>query len=190
MERIASFTCKTSELLSALKKMKPGVPKMRPDALKIVCELTVLAGKIQLILPGIEYFVNCSSTNGLCKAALPFLHFLQILKDHKKKEIEITIEPGSFQWDHKNSLDVNTSFFENDKILRSIDMTLNPSPKEIIKQMKRHTYEELEFNNQFCKVIHTVVSIEANVAKALKYLKIYGFTHGELRELVEKKINM
>lgn len=183
----ATFTCKTSELRKALKGMQPALPKNRAFARSYLCEITVLDGKIRLVLLGIEYFVACRVTKSTCKFILPFVYFHQIVKDYEGRIFNAFIEPGILRWGNSNSKDVDTTFFEDDSILRSIDMPINPLPQDFIQQGETHTVEELKFNDMYGSVLYFERKMERDIGRATHYLSVYGVTEKEVRALIEGK---
>lgn len=184
----SGFTCITSKLLATLKCMKPALPKGRVASMRITCEITVTTNQIRLVIPGATHALSCIETSGTCKFTIPFVYFYKIIQDHDKTNFEAIIEPSSLKLSTKTSIDVRTTFFDDDKILRSIDLPFNHSPKDILYLVDKHTIEELLFNRQSKNIMNTIYNIDRDVRNAYKLLKKYEVTEQELMDLVERKL--
>lgn len=177
----------TGKLLQTLRMVKAAVGKRSSKAISVSTEITVTDDKITFAVPGAVFSLECI-TQGICKAVVPFLHFLQIIKDSKAKETEITISEGSLKI-NTVTVSVKTTFIEDDSILRTIDLPINYTEADLIRLSHNgYTYEELEFNNLHFKINDAMHNLAANVLKAHSLLKQYGIDYAELKKMVQEKL--
>jgi hypothetical protein len=142
---MVTFTAKKSKLLNTLKLVKVAIGKRSAKNITAVGELTVIDGKVTFALPGAIFNLNCS-TNGTCKATFLFGHFRQIIIDSKAIETKVTITEGTIKI-NSVVMSAKTTFFENDRILRTIDLPMNYTDADLLQLTKQgYTYEELDFN--------------------------------------------
>ena len=86
---------------------------------------------------------------------------------------------------------VQTTFFENDSILRSINLPLNYTDWHLLQlDQKGFTIEELRFNKLEFEVYHAKKRLTRNINKALDILGLYGVTKKEIENLIESKIKI
>jgi len=87
----------SNDLLYVLAHLKAVVPNVKSKRGKTtICEITVIENKITLAVPGATFPLDCE-TIGTCKAAVPFLHFFEFVKDSKKKKLIIHIDGNSIR---------------------------------------------------------------------------------------------
>lgn len=184
---MAHFQLKTKVLKQTLAKMKVALKSTALDKRTVYCEITITDGKITLTCPGVTYTVD-AETDGMAKVALPYLYLANILKDHKALEIKASL---SDNWLKLGSVKVaaKTTFMQNDTILRSVNLPLNYNDRDLLKMSDQgFTPEELQFNRLESKIDNAQNKLEANILKAYKVLKIYGFTYDEIMKLVNQKV--
>ena len=175
------------ELLDTLKLVKRAIRGRSAQALATTGEITVIAGEISITVPGAIFSLRCK-TEGTCKATLRFLHFMQIIKDLRSDQVELIIKKDSMQIDTL-SFPVQTTFFENDSILRSIDLPINFTEADILKlESKGYTWEEIEFNKLDAQVELAEENLRKNLSEACSKLQVYGVTYEQLEEIVRAKL--
>lgn len=173
----------TKKLIQTLKFVKVAIGK--PSLKNIVksAEITITDGKFTVAAPGAIFYLDCIS-QGTCKASVLFLHFMQIVKDLKSEETNITISKGSLKI-NSVTIPVKTTFFEDDNILRTIDLPLNYTESDLIRlDDSKYTSEEIEFNNLDAKIERAHRNLEDNIWKAYELLNQYGVIHEELEKMV------
>src|ERR1035438_4764020 len=114
---------KTKDLLQILKMVKGAVRGKSARSLSTTLEITVTDGKITLAVPGAIFTLECT-TQGTCKATIPFNHFMQIVKDSKGADFEIIITKGEVKI-QAITIKGKTTFFATDRILRTIHLPIN-----------------------------------------------------------------
>lgn len=180
---------KTSELQSTLRLIKSALKFRGKPSPKIFCELTITDNKITIAVPGASFYVNCEG-KGAAKASLSFSYFYDIISKCKKDTIEMTIESGQMGI-NSLTIPVNTTFIENDKILRTIQLPLNYTDKEILNLSKgRYTPEELEFNGMTEKIKVAERIVESNIDKIYEILKDYNVTRKDIKDFIYNKLDL
>ncbi|MBN4049736.1 hypothetical protein JYT36_00750 [Bacteroidales bacterium AH-315-N07] len=178
---------KTKELFQILQQVKAAVRGRSSKTLATTCEITVTDGKITFAVPGAVFSLECS-TQGTCKATVPFLHFMRIVKDSKQEETEMIVRVGKLQL-NSITLSAKTTFFENDKILRTIQLPMNCTEVQLLRlKMKGYTEEELNFNGLVLLIDKANENLNEILLDTYKKLKQYGITYEELEKMVKEKL--
>ncbi|MCZ8198197.1 MAG: hypothetical protein O9267_11380 [Flavobacterium sp.] len=185
----ATFTIKKSKLKSELSKMQnayKGISKKAPAA---ALELTITDELLTLVVPGIKLEVPCK-TSSTAKVSIGFYYFYEIIKSWKDLQIEFTIIDDEMQIG-VSKFKVQTTFFEDDKILRSIKLPINYTDYHLLQlEDKGFTLEELRFNDLEFEVHQAKKRLRSNVNKTKDILGVYGVTSKEIEEILEKKIKL
>ena len=163
---LASFKLKTKELSTALKLLKVALKLKASNKLNLMCEVTIKDNQIDLCVPGVLQTVICE-TDGTAKFVMPYLQLEYFVKSFRKQEMDFTLYEGELICENSRFA-IETTFFKDDTILRSIDLPLNYTIKDLITlSEKGYTKEELNFNN-----ISAAIEKEKN--KLLKELMTKG----------------
>ena len=186
---MASFKIKTKDFLEILKRIKVAVGRRSPRSIATTCEITVKDGEVTLAVPGAIFSMLCETT-GTCKISFSFLHFAEIIKDLKLPELEIKISEGEMKI-HNVTILVKTTFFENDRILRTIQLPLNYTDGDLLRLTKEgYTWEELNFNKLTFKISQAEENLEKNKSSAFRLLKPYGVSFDDIEDLLKKRMNI
>jgi len=151
------MTCKTCDLLEVLKFLKRVVPKTVIGKL-YCCEITIKTNEVSFVAIGVTRLLYCNAA-GPAKASILLLQLFDIVKNIKTYETEIEIGNGEVRIG-KVAVRARTFFFQNDSILRSINLPMNYSENDILRLPKQYTPEELEFNNLDGLIRKTYAKIE------------------------------
>lgn len=147
----ATIKANARELLQALIQLKSSVKGSKAKALAATLEVTVTDGKATFVLPGAAFAVNCE-TQGTAKFTIGFIHFSELVKSQKTTKIEIKIGEQQLSIGIV-TLTAKTTFFETDRILRTIQLPINYTDADLIGLLDEgYTKEELEFNNIITKI--------------------------------------
>jgi len=150
-------------------------------------EITVKNGQIQLVGLGFTKVIS-SLTTGSCKLIIPVYHWFDLIMMSKEKSIKVVVSEGEAMVGSV-SVRVQTTFFETDKILRSIILPINPKPIDFWKlQFQGYTKEELEFNQVIAQIDLANKELERAFKKASPLFNGFRITGKELRELVLNRI--
>lgn len=167
--------------------MKVALKGSANDKRRVYCEITITDGNITLVSPGVTYSI-AAETSGMAKVALPFLYLVNVVNDSKSAEAEFVVVEG---WLKAGNIKVaaKTTFLDNDRILRSVNLPLNYNDADLLKMFDEgYTAEELKFNKLELRRAKASDELEANIRKAYKVLKVYGITYEEIRKLVMQKL--
>jgi hypothetical protein len=92
-----------------------------------------------------------------------------------------------------NTLTINaqTTFFEDDTILRSIKLPVNYTDAFLLKlENQGYTEEELTFNRMGTKILMAKRRKISNIQNALYYLETYGINYAELEKIINDKLTL
>lgn len=182
---LSSFTIRKSVLLKKLRELS----KLSPWNKGSVLELTITDGKLTLVIPGAKFVLDCE-TKSTAKATIGLSYYLDIVKTQKEIKIKCIITDNTLEI---KGLFINilTTFFETDSILRSIKMPLNYSDWHLLKLEKEgYTEDEIEFNKLNFEVYYAKKALTSNILKTFHLLKIYGLTKKDIKEIIYKKIDL
>ena len=179
------MVCKTSELLDAMKFLSRAVPKNKKGRL-YNCEITVKTNEVNFVAIGATMVLYCKSA-GPVRISIPFLYFLDIVKNIKTFNAEISIVEGKMTIGNL-TLMVSTCFFKDDTILRSINLPINYSTADILRLRDKYTPEEIAFNKLDGLINSTLAEINKDVKMVAGTLFKYGITKEEITKMVTEKI--
>ena len=186
MNATATITVDQRQLLNALKQLQKieKAGKKKDSTL----EVTIFDGYIRLVIPGIDLIVQ-AFTKGSAKFTLRLWYFTDIVNAEKDKELHFTITENQLKL-RGFTFKVLTTFFENDRILRSINLPLNYTDKDLAKLYLsgKYTDEELLFNNLDKETAITIKKVKTDINKIILLMKNYGFKRKEVEELMMKKL--
>ena len=184
---IVTVRANTKKLIQTLKFVKVAIGKPTTKNIVKSAEITVTDGKFTIAAPGAIFYMDCI-TQGTCKASVLFLHFMQIVKDLKSEETLLTVTEGSLRI-NSVTIPVKTTFFEDDNILRTIDLPINYTESDLIRlDNSEYTPEEIEFNNLDSRIELANRHLEDNIWKAYELINQYGVRHAEVEKMVYSKL--
>ena len=178
-------------LLKSLNQLKTPIRHIttRKNKEYIQCEITVTDNKITLAIPGGIIDVPCS-VYGSAKISIPLLYFCRIIEDLKRqRNIKISVEENQLIVG-SSTIPVETTFFEDDSILRTIKLPLNYTELDLLRLVRsnKYTFEELYFNRLTVKVDIAEKHLQRNIEYVYQVLKHYGVIKKEIEDLVENRI--
>ncbi len=177
----------TKDLLGILKLVKGAVQGKSAKAIATSCEITVTDGKATFAVPGAIFTLECI-TQSTCKAVVPFLYFYQVIKDLRIDDVELQINRYDIKIQNL-SFNIQTTFFETDRILRTIHLPINYTDRDLLLLTKQgYTDEELIFNKLLIPIERAEENLGINIEKAFKFLKQYRIPFEDLEKLVVKNI--
>ncbi len=181
-----TFTTKRIQLLPLLTKIAKPLKLSKARIKNTVLELTITDDLITLVIPGAEMNLKCK-TKGTAKATIGLLYFTDIIKNNEPN-INCVFTDGQLSINGL-SIQVKTTFFENDSILRSIKMPLNYTDCHLLQlPQKGFTVEEIRFNNLQAELTSAKRRIKTNITKAHTLLQLYGVNREEIENLVHAKV--
>ncbi len=150
-------------------------------------EITVLDGKVQLIGQGFVLDLDALTT-GSCKLVVPAYHWYELVKTTPNPVLKVVVSEGEAMVG-KVSVKVQTTFFETDKILRSILLPVNPKALDYWKlQFQGFTQEELEFNGLLARIEKAKEELDQSIKLAALKLSSFRISEEDIRDLVLSRI--
>lgn len=186
---LSSFTIKKLVLLNTLNEISKVLGSASKWKKSVVLELTVTDNKLTLVVPGAKYVLDCE-TKSTAKATIGLIYYLDIIKSQKGTLIECIITDGTIEI-NKLFINVQTTFFETDSILRSIKMPINYSDLHLLKLEKDgFTEEEIRFNELSSEVYYAKKALTSNIRNTINLLNIYGVNKKDIEEMINKKMGL
>jgi hypothetical protein len=185
----ASFKLRKSKLLNELKKITKALGPVSKWNRYTTVELTITDGLLTLVVPGIRLEVKCETTS-TAKATLGLFYFRDVIKNWATLHLECFIHDNVFKIG-VTSIKAQTTFFENDNILRSINLPINYSEMHLLqREHKGFTAEEIDFNKLEFELYYAKKHLKSNIKKTIDILGLYGVTTNEIEELIQGKIKL
>ena len=184
---MVTLKVKKSQFLKTLLALNKAVKNLPRKNTTVTCEITITDGKATFAVYGAIFFMECE-TQGTCKVSISFPYLFEVIKGHNNRVVDITITEDNMQVGIV-SFAVRTSFFETDRILRTIDLPINYTVADLLRLSKEsYTMEELQFNKIAVPILKAEEAYERNIAAAYNKLKGYGVTLKDVEKLAEVKI--
>lgn len=150
-------------------------------------EITVLDGKVQLVGQGFVLELDALTT-GSCKLVIPAYHWYELVKTTPNPVLKVVVSEGEAMVG-KVSVRVQTTFFETDKILRSILLPANAKPLDYWKlQFQGYTHEELEFNGLVGRIEKAKKELDQSIKLAALKLSPFRISESDVREYVMERV--
>lgn len=180
-----TMTCNTRELKDTLRFLSVAVPKTAKGKL-YNCEITIKTNEVIFVVIGASKSVYCKTVSP-AKVSISFRHLYEVIKDTTTALTHIEVKDSSLSIGNI-TLNANTCFFEDDSILRSIELPINFSVSDILRVVKNYTPEEIVFNNLDKMLKKTYDDIDKDIRQVHLMLKKYGVTLEEVSGLLDDKI--
>lgn len=185
----ASFIIKKAKLYESLIHINKSLGGASRYTQNTILELTITDDLLTLVVPGIKIELPCKNI-GTAKATIGLLYFKNLIHSYNKLEIDCNIYENEMKIG-VTKVNCQTTFFETDKILRSIKLPLNYTDLHILQlENNGYTIEELKFNELEFVVYQAQKNLKKNIRNTKEILSVYGFTAKEIEELIDKKIKM
>lgn len=183
----ASFTIRKSVLEKALIKKSKLIGLASKYNNNTTIELTITDGLLTLVVPGSRVELKCETVS-TAKATIGFFYFKNIIQSWNNLKVECIITTKTIKIG-ATSYHAQSTFFESDRILRSIKLPMNYTAHHLLQlENKGFTEEEIAFNDLEFAVYQAKKELKANIRKTVSYLKQYGVTTEEIEALINSKI--
>ncbi|RIJ46305.1 hypothetical protein D1614_19050 [Maribellus luteus] len=90
---------------------------------------------------------------------------------------------------NETTVDVVTWFFQDDSILRSIDLPVNYDTVDILRLSQKYTKEEIEFNKLTEEHRQAQNKLYEDIIKVRRILKKYLIGEGDITNFIISNIN-
>ena len=185
MEKTATFRVLKSEILSTLKTLHKieKIGKKKGSTL----EVTVKKNSLELVIPGAQLYIGAIS-EGSAKFTINLGYFLDIINSEKDKELNFIIVDKGLKL-RGFTFNVQTTFLDSDRILRSIDLPIGYQYLDLVKLYlsEKYTYEEIRFNHLDDEIVEAIDKLKADIDRVTSTLKTYGFRTEDVEELIKEK---
>ena len=186
MKQTATFSVTKRDFLPALKKLLAmEKSNRRKDS---TLEVTLKLGFIHLVISGVELHVHALTT-GSAKLTIRLWYITDIVKAENDKILHFTVEDGTLKLSGF-SFNAQTTFFETDRILRSINLPMNYKYLDVVRLYlsEKYTTEEIEFNELETEVSNAINKLNGGIDKITSTLRKYGFKRDEVANLILEKL--
>lgn len=182
----AYFTVSKRELHSALKRILNVVGVA--GRLRSFLEVTIYEKHLELQVPGVSIKVP-AKTNGSAKFSTLLLFMEDIVKNEKDLMLDFQLLEGELKIRTSTFL-VQTTFFESDRILRSIELPVNYDFVDLMKLhlSGKYTEEEIKFNHLDKDLKKAITKTKREITHLARVLSKYGFQEKEVEELVISRL--
>jgi hypothetical protein len=185
----SSFIIQKSELIKELQNISKVIGRMSKKNKDTVLEITIIDEKLIFVVPGAKIYLDCETKNS-AKGTINFFYFSDVIKTHRYTAIKCDITDNLMNINNI-VIPIQTTFFETDRILRSIKLPLNYSDWHILRlERDGYTKEEIAFNRLNTKINVANKNLNLNLRKVVDILKIYGVNKNDIEEIVRKKLNI
>lgn len=186
---MVTFSVNNKALTDALKRIKLAHKVQSRKKQIVVCEVTVKTNCLEIQAPGIFVQVEATASSP-CKFSVAYLIFSKIVSSYKTEILKFTVKKGRIQIENL-SFSVDTTFFRDDNILRSIQLPINYDAADLLAlNQVDYTPEELHFNKMDAKVEDAMVKLVKDLMAASKKLKPYHITYNDLKKMVCERLNL
>ena len=150
-------------------------------------EITVRDGGIQLVGQGFVKTLDALTT-GSCKMVIPIRHWYDLITMTTEKVLKVVVTEGEAMVG-KLTVNVLTTFFETDRILRSISLPANPKTLDyLMLEYQDFTKEELRFNCVLEKIENAKKEFDQCIRLATMNLMPLRISSTELREMIMNRL--
>jgi hypothetical protein len=181
----AAFSCKTKDLRELIKFLKAGLKKTWMEE-RPYCEITVKTNEVDFAVEGARKTLYCEAI-GPGRVTISFAYFLHLIQDRPRVQTKISVG-DDFMNINETTVVVTTWFFQDDSILRSIDLPLNYGIADILRLPFRYTEKEIEFNDLAADYENACGTLNYDTESITSRLKKYGISKDEVEKFIHEKI--
>ncbi|MFY8186561.1 MAG: hypothetical protein ACOVLC_01255 [Flavobacterium sp.] len=185
----ASFTIEKKVLEDVLKKITRVIGRQTKFNINTILELTITDQLLTFVIPGIKIEQPCETVL-TAKISLGFFYFKDLINSCKNITVVCNFYDQEMHFD-RMKIAVQTTFFETDAILRSINLPVNYTHFHLLRlEHEGFTDEEVRFNGLSYELESAKKHVKVNIQNAIQFLGVYGITSKELEDLIQKKIRL
>lgn len=181
------FTVDKKTLASLLMIMSNIIKRSTSYKKYQICEFTVTKNKITINTAGFSYHLE-AETSGGAKFTTNIIPLSKAIRTFKDSTLSFTLSQnliscGTFR------LDVVSTFFNTDRILRKIDLPINFRKGHLINLLNcKYTPEELEFNKIMGLVQEAENDLNSDIIRISNILADYGVSAEDVNNFVRSKL--
>lgn len=180
------FVVLKADLLRILTQLNKLVKSAKKQ--QTTLEITLTKDNITFNIPGAQLNLM-AHTKGSAKLSMRLAYILDIAQTLRDEVVIADIKENQLIISNK-TFTVLTTFFENDEILRSIDLPLNYKDIDLAKLSvsDKYTKNELDFNNLLSDAERVNVEITEDTKKVYSILSKYGFSYNDVVAFIKTKL--
>ena len=181
----AGFSIETNELRRLLKLLKTTCSKTWKEE-KSYREMTIKTNKLEFVLAGIKQTIDCEA-RGPARLIISFMHFDHLVNDKPRLKTKGAVG-DDFITINETTVVVQTWFFTDDSILRSIDLPVNYGLKDILRSSEKYIKQEIEFNKLSIEYSKAYDKLHDDIQKINRILKPYNISSNKVEEFIYNTI--
>lgn len=180
------FVVLKADLLRILTQLNKLVKSAKKQ--QTTLEITLTKDNITFNIPGAQLNLM-AHTKGSAKLSMRLAYILDIVQTLRDEVVIADIKENQLIISNK-TFTVLTTFFENDEILRSIDLPLNYKDIDLAKLSvsDKYTKNELDFNNLLSDAERINIEITDDTKKVYSILSKYGFSYNDVVAFIKTKL--
>ncbi len=180
------FVVLKADLLRILTQLNKLVKSAKKQ--QTTLEITITKDNITFNIPGAQLNLM-AHTKGSAKLSMRLAYLLDIVQTLRDEVVIADIKENQLIISNK-IFTVLTTFFENDEILRSIDLPLNYNDVDLAKLLvsDKYTKNELDFNNLLSDAERVTIEISEDTKKVYSILSKYGFSYNDVVAFIKTKL--
>lgn len=182
----AAFTCKTKDLKVALKFIKACMKKTRMRDEWPYLELTIKTDKVEFVVAGARKSLKCEAM-GPARLNISFAYFVHLVNDRPKIKTSVSVGEG-FITINETTTYVDTWFFQDDSILRSINLPVNYGMADLLRMSLKYTDKEIAFNKLSAEYVGAIATLAIDAKAITARLKKYGISKNDIEKFIHDKI--
>lgn len=181
----AAFSCRTRELREVLKFCKAGLKKTWMDE-RPYCEITIKTDEVQFVVNGASKSLFCE-TRSPARITVSFAYLLHLINDRPRVVTKVSVG-DDFMTVNETTVPVDTWFFQDDSILRSINLPVNYGIADVLRLPLRYTGREIAFSRFDPEYRGACVTLSNDTKLIYRRLKKYGISKDEVENFIRSRI--
>ncbi|WP_163710213.1 hypothetical protein [Mangrovibacterium lignilyticum] len=181
----ASFKCKTIELRDTIKFLNASIPS-KVEGYKRRLEVTVKTDEVIFVTAGSKKTLYCEAF-GPVKFEMSLLYLKDMADTCISRTSTISIGDWFLTY-NGHTIDVETCYFEDFTILRSIALPMNYKVNDILNLPNKYTPEEIRFNKLEDEYNSAMLKLGNDLKIIKQRLKKYGITEIEIDKFINERI--
>lgn len=179
----AGFSIETKDLMRLLKLLKTTCSKTWKKE-NPYCEITIKTNSLEFVLAGIKQTIKCEAW-GPARIIISFMHFYHLVNDSPILKTKVVVG-DDFMTVNVTTVCVQTWFFKDDTILRSIDLPVNYKITDILRLAEKYTPQEIEYNKLSVEYRKAHEKLYDDIQKINRILKPYHISNEKVQEFLYK----
>jgi hypothetical protein len=186
MSKQSTFSLNKAKIVEVLKRLK----KLTRSANKkdSVLEITVIDNYVIFNIPGVELRLP-SQTSGSVKFTVGLGYLLSVVDGFSDESLSFIVTESQVIL-KSLSFNVPTTFFNDDSMLRSIDLPVNYNFLDLINLQfsQKYTLEEIRFNKLDLQIEDAIQQLKVDIEYIAHIANKYHISRKEMEAFIVNKI--